>query len=237
MILLSQARQNSTRCKSKMIRPIVGDYTLTDLICDKLETLSEINAEYELWDDVAFAVWPGDETIYDIVSSYPNITIIERDESSVSNDPDISRAQIHHYLLDMDCRVQIINSCFPLLSSDLITAIAWTAIRNNQYELLPVIADRDWFFTDISENSKCITNPDMHGTQISTPLYRAFHGSFIFHTSTLKDSGNFFRGPNIHQIDIPSRERLDIDTESDMDICRAMLLHEQITLLMGSQDD
>jgi len=222
-LLLGQARENSTRCKSKMVKPF-AETTLTDLYLKLLSTLKNSN----VWTDVKFAYHPGDTNISNIVKKYDIETIIRNDDS-ISKNPDISRLQIHHYLKNMDYDyVQIVNGCFPFLQPETIYNIYKKFIDTNCEGLLPVIEFKDWVFNVDPWFPISFTNPNLHGTQLSDPMWRAFHASFIFNRQYLVSSGDFFPikkgNPYLHKIDIAEYEKIDIDTEEQFLI--AEMLYE-----------
>jgi len=78
LIILGHARENSTRCPNKMVRPFYNDLSLLDLY---LQKLSQLKAE-NIVDDVIFSAHKKDTYIWQRCQKY-GLTILERDDRSV----------------------------------------------------------------------------------------------------------------------------------------------------------
>jgi len=221
LMLLSIAREHSSRVPNKMLRPL-GDTCLFRLLIEKFE---EICKRRNPFDYIAIALSKKDKTLWDMAKSY-NIEIEERNDVSVSQG-DLLLSQTHHYLKDIPVDdVMFVNGCFPFLTIDTITNAAALFKEYEVIKSMTAVKKRYTWFWDII--SKPINNRDPRcvSTKHSLPLLESVHCFHIFNRIHLLETDSYWNlkppfDPFLYVLP-ESTEFLDVDTEYDFKLCEAI---------------
>jgi len=231
--LILPMRENSTRVKDKMLRPLSHRWggTETYSICLAslaLGTLCNIaQSDNNPFNRIAVAISPKDKRLMKLAKEYKRIEIIERDDNSVSNEKE-TVAGIHSYLKKIDNEyIMFMNACMPFVKAN--TYIKWgTFFRKSPYiSFMPVLKRRNYFFD--GETKKLLTemNPECTSTTKMNATYECIHTGFGFQREKIFKENRYWTltpyDPYIMQCQ-DSKEWLDVDEEWQWKLVKDLLV-------------
>ncbi len=219
ILLLGTARESSTRCKDKMLRPF-ADTTLFDVYMEHLRRLNDTG----LFTSWGMAVARCDDTLWKMADDAP-IPVIERSAQSVS--PEIQPRGRELHFLDgfQDDYVLWYNACLPYFPLKWIRVAVENFLGSpSAVSVAPVVERNNWFWWP---NGLPINNrdPECLSTQGAPRVFASVHAFFAYPRKRMLAQNLRWTGqPNDPQfIRIPDlgNALMDIDTEEDFRRCEA----------------
>ncbi len=209
--VLINARLNSSRMKSKMIRPFHD----TDLLEIALEKLDQLN----YFDNRFIAV--AEESLIKKASKYKNIEVLKRNTDSVESGPHHPMTTFEHYLRIPTEYFFVINSCAAFLSLDTIKR-AYDCFQETNYRAyISAVETRDWVFNSKGE-PLTHNNPDaLQNTSDGDFYLRATHAFYIANRDYFShNDGKLWnlKANDPHLITMPVEESFDVDTDLDFKV-------------------
>jgi len=221
ILLVSNAREQSSRCKYKMIKPF-SDTTLFDIHMNKLEKIKEKNNN--IFDDIIVGISEHDETLLKKVNNY-NIKIQYRNSHSVTDAKEMS--EILDFLkLYNQKYVMWINASSPFISPDTILFFGDFFKKNNMKSLHVVRRRVNWFWKDgipINVSKKTKTQ-----TQQCYPIYESLHSFHIYNREYMLNNDAPWdftpNNPYLYKLNEDSFEFFDVDTEEEFNLAEQMYI-------------
>lgn len=222
LILLGLAREGSQRLENKMLRSF-GNTTLFDIYVDKLEKIA--NMEDSSFTKVVLALNPNDKRLWKIAKEKCKKTIIEvRSDFSVKEAT--KPADLFHYLDNYkEDYVVRVNACFPFLTTNTILSATKYFVEHPELKTMTCIKERsNWFWNPETNKPITLVDTSFTTTQQSKTIYESVH---CFHILNRKDILNNVlwnlksNDPYLYVVS-DSIEFLDIDTETEFQICEAV---------------
>ena len=219
-LLLGHARSGGTRVKNKMTRKF-HDTTLFDLYLKKFYNITVMDNPFS---KIRMALYKEDEPLYSIAKE-SGVIITDRDESSITNNPNIDCVSLFHYLKDFDEKYVVwVNGCFPFLKEKTIIDIT-NYFKDNDLKSLHCVVERQNWFWDSHKKLPINVNPFVLATQSQKTIYESVHCLHIFDRKYMLDSNRMFpyemNNPYLYELE-DTFEFLDIDTMKDFEICEAL---------------
>lgn len=205
------ARLQSSRTKSKMVRPYCG----TDLLEIALEKLNGL----DFFEHRYLAV--AEDELARKVEKYPNVEVLRRKAEAVAPGPHHPLVTFEHYARVPTEYFFVMNPCAAFLSRDTIRKAFDIFQRTEFRSYIAVEQTRDWLF---SASGEALTHKNASGYQNTSDgdyFLRATHAFYIANR-------DYFTGHNgqlwtlqkddPHLIPMPSEEAVDVDTDLDFEI-------------------
>ena len=219
ILLFGAAREQSTRCPDKIMRPF-ADTTLYDVYLRKLEELSKS----EVFSRVVIGVARSDERMWERAAE-SEVEVAERSEESVARGIR-PRGEELHFLDQFDeSHVLFFNGCLPFFSASRVERAARQFLATDAISLTYVQPIHNWFWTH--DTIIPINNLDARclSTQGCTPLNESVHAVNIYPRERMlrqnvRWSYSNDRDPLVrvmHGVD--PVELLDVDDEEQHDYC------------------
>lgn len=205
------ARLNSSRMQSKMIRPF-HNTNLLDIALEKLDKLSYFDKRY-----IAVA----EESLIDKASNYKNIEVLKRNIDSVEFGPHHPMKTFEHYLRIPTEYFFVINACAAFLSLDTIKRAYDNFQESNFRSYISAVETRDWVFNSKGE-ALTHTNPDaLQNTSDGDYYLRATHAFYIANRDYFSQNDGKLWNLQVNDpclIKMPVEESFDVDTELDFKV-------------------
>lgn len=205
------ARLQSSRTKSKMVRPYCG----TDLLEIALEKLNEL----DFFEHRYLAV--AEDELVRKAEKYPNVEVLRRKEAAVAPGPHHPLITFEHYTRVPTEYFFVINSCAAFLSRDTIRK-AYDIFQHTDFRsYIAVEQNRDWMF---SASGEALTHKNASGYQNTSDgdyFLRATHAFYIANRDYFAShNGQLWtlQKDDPHLITMPSDEAVDVDTDLDFEI-------------------
>ncbi len=205
------ARLQSSRTKSKMIRPY-GDSCLLDIALEKLDQMDFFTHRF-------LAV--AEKELKDKLKKYKHIELIERRSESVAPGPHHPMITFEHYTRMPTKYIFVMNSCAAFLSVSTIKKAFDYFQATNYRSYIAVMKNRDWLFTSRGE-ALTHKNPDaLQNTSDGEFYYKATHAFYIADRDYfIENNGKLWTltVDDPHLIEMPVEEAFDVDTDLDFEI-------------------
>lgn len=219
ILLYGTAREGSTRVKNKMTRPF-GNTTLFDLY---MKLFEEVQKSNHLFSNIFMALNKNDKILWDKAQSY-NVKIQERSDFSAHGAE--SMIDLYHFLAEYnESHVMWVNGCFPFLTPKTILNACELFMNNNVIKSMHCVKERqNWFW--LPDSCKClnVSSTDI-ATQDSKPIYESVHCLHIHNRKYILETNALWsfshNDPYLYVLP-DSIGFLDIDTETDFEICEAV---------------
>lgn len=205
------ARLQSSRAKSKMVRPYAGT-TLLDIALEKLNGL-------EFFAHRFLAV--AEDELISKAAKYPNVELLRRKPEAVAPGPHHPMITFEHYTRVPTEYFFVINPCAAMLSRDTIRR-AYDVFQQTDYRsYIAVEQTRDWMF---SSRGEALTHRNASGYQNTSDgeyFLRATHAFYIANRDYFADNDGrlwTLSQDDPHLIPMPCEEAVDVDTDLDFEI-------------------
>ena len=205
------ARLQSSRMKSKMVRPYCGT-DLLEIALEKLNGLDFLEHRY-------LAV--AEDELARKAEKYPNVEVLRRKQEAVSPGPHHPMITFEHYARVPTEYFFVINPCAAFLSRDTIRK-AYDVFQQTDFRSYIAVAQtRDWVF---SANGEALTHRNPTGFQNTSDgeyFLRATHAFYIANRDYFTShDGQLWtlQKDDPHLISMPSDEAVDVDTDLDFEI-------------------
>lgn len=205
------ARLQSSRMRSKMVRPYCG----TDLLEIALEKLNGL----DFFEHRYLAV--AEDELASKAEKYPNIEVLRRKQEAVVPGPHHPMITFEHYTRVPTEYFFVINPCAAFLSRDTIRK-AYDVFQQTDFRSYIAVAQtRDWVF---SANGEALTHRNPTGFQNTSDgeyFLRATHAFYIANRDYFAShDGQLWtlQKDDPHLISMPSDEAVDVDTDLDFEI-------------------
>ncbi|PJF38339.1 MAG: hypothetical protein CUN55_17575, partial [Phototrophicales bacterium] len=173
--IVIQVRQQSQRCKNKLLRPFYRDDSLTSLAAAKFQGREDV------W------IAAREPAFREIAEAY-KLNFYERNEVSAHGE---TLVEVANYVEELPGDyIVVYNACCPLLSASTIDE-AITAFRaSSARTLVPVIETHDVIF----DQNKHVINQDAtaFNSKFRKPLYIASNAFIIYSKENLRKLGKYF---------------------------------------------
>jgi len=205
------ARLNSSRMKSKMIRPF-HDTDLLEIALEKLDKLDYFDNRY-----IAVA----EETLIKKANKYKNIEVLKRNSDAVEFGPHHPMTTFEHYLRIPTEYFFVINACAAFLSLDTIKKAYDIFQETSFHSYISVVETKDWIFNNEGE---ALTHRDPNALQNTSDgdnYLRATHAFYIANRDYFASNDGKLWNLRIndpHLIRMPIEESFDVDTELDFKV-------------------
>jgi CMP-2-keto-3-deoxyoctulosonic acid synthetase len=217
------AREESTRFPNKLVRPLAHKASLFSLYCERyIRLLKLVGSRFA---GATMAVGNEDHQLLAICLSH-GIKPVLRSSKSVARHAELQDA--FDFVKDIDCENFFwINGCHPFLEDETILSALETWENFSAIKTLTsVVADRSQFW-DYAGVPICHDKDDgKFDTKSATIVYRNCHCFHIWPKSLMLGKGVpwGYSGPNDpYLFEVwRGRELLDVDTETDFDIVKAV---------------
>lgn len=214
-------RLSSERLPNKLVLPL-GESSLWEIACKKLNSLSETYNKYALC---------YDDELIDIAKKYPNIKIIKRSKETAEAEGPLS--YIFKEMKDVeDTHLMFLNPCLYNLSKESIEKSLDTFLNSDHNYATSVKKFQNWLWNNDGDN---LTNIDFKRltTKEIKGYYQAAHCFHIF------DKDKFFKDnmmlKNNHGlIEVPYNETLDVDTLEDYEYAKFKLAKKYVIDIDGT---
>jgi len=222
LILLGLAREGSQRLENKMLRSF-GNTTLFDIYVDKLEKIA--NMKDSPFSKVVLALSPKDKRLWKIAKEKCKKTIIEvRSDFSVKEATKPS--DLFHYLSRYkEDYVVRVNGCFPFLQPETIISATKHFIKHPEIKTMTCVKERsNWFWNPETNKPITLVDTSFTTTQQSKTMYESVHAFHILNRKNILNNilWNLKENdPHLYVVS-DSIEFLDIDTETEFQICEAV---------------
>jgi CMP-N-acetylneuraminic acid synthetase len=205
------ARLNSSRMQSKMIRPFHNS-DLLEIALEKLDKLSYFDKRY-----IAVA----EDSLIDKASKYKNIEVLKRNSDSVEFGPHHPMTTFEHYLRIPTEYFFVINACAAFLSLDTIKRAYDNFQESNFRSYISAVETRDWVFNSKGE-ALTHTNPDaLQNTSDGDYYLRATHAFYIANRDYFSQNDGKLWDLKVNDpylIKMPVEESFDVDSELDFKV-------------------
>lgn len=205
------ARLQSSRMESKMIRPYCG----TDLLEIALEKLDAL----DFFEHRFLAV--AEDELARKAEKYPNVEVLKRKAEAVEPGPHHPMVTFEHYTRVPTEFFFVINPCAAFLSPETIRR-AFDVFQQTDYRsYIAVEKTRDWVF---SASGEALTHKNAEGFQNTSDgdyFLRATHAFYIANRDYFSShDGQLWtlRKDDPHLIPMPSEEAIDVDTDLEFEI-------------------
>lgn len=205
------ARLQSSRTKSKMVRPYCG----TDLLEIALEKLDGL----DFFEHRFLAV--AEDELAAKADKYPNVEVLRRQPAAVEPGPHHPLITFEHYQRVPTEFFLVINSCAAFLSADTIKR-AFDVFQETDYRsYIAVERTRDWVF---SASGEALTHRNAEGFQNTSDgdhFLRATHAFYIANRSYFSShDGQLWtlRKNDPYLIEMPTEEAIDVDTDLEFEV-------------------
>jgi len=205
------ARLQSSRTKSKMVRPYCG----TDLLEIALEKLDGLDFFAHRFLAVA------EDELASKAEKYPNVEILRRKSEAVEPGPHHPMITFEHYTRVPTEYFFVINPCSAFLSRETIRRAFDIFQQTNYRAYIAVEQTRDWIF---SASGEALTHKNAAGFQNTSDgdyFLRATHAFYIANRdyfSTHDGKLWTLQKDDPHLIPMPTEEAVDVDTDLDFEI-------------------
>lgn len=207
------ARMASTRCPQKHVR-MLGDRPVLDYCLEKLNRLTGV-------EERNLAV--HDKELAEMAEKYENVNVLWREADAVTKGTvPFERAFRHYNEINTDY-IMIFNPCQPFLPFEAYQgAIDW--FHEADYKgAISVKRQKGFFFKEDMSPINLVPGTPL-STQVGIPIYVSTFSFSFFEKKFFKENGRLW--PNIegnpYPYEIPDEGILDIDTEEDFAICKAL---------------
>lgn len=219
ILLFGAAREQSTRCPDKMMRPF-ADTTLYDIYLRKLEELSRS----EVFSRVVIGVARSDERMW-ARAVESGVEVAERSTESVGRGIR-PRGEELHFLDQFDeSHVLFFNGCLPFFPASRVEQAAKQFLATNAVSMTFVKPVHNWYWT--SDTLVPVNNTDARclSTQGCTLLNESVHAVNVYPRERMLRQNVRWSYANdldplvrvIHGVD--SVELLDVDDEEQFEYC------------------
>lgn len=218
ILLFGAAREQSTRCHNKMLRPFAGT-TLYDIYLNRLWKLQASG----LFSRVVIAVAECDEGLW-MKAHASGLEVVERSAASVAQG--ISRRADELHFLDRfdESHAMFVNACIPMFSLGLIKDMVLRFRTDTRVVSMTLRhVEHNWFYR---EDGSPVNNSDPHclSTQGCPPLLSAVHAANIYPRErmlreSMRNALTTDDDPRVMVVDPPRWQLMDIDTEEDFARC------------------
>lgn len=205
------ARLQSSRTKSKMVRPYCGT-DLLEIALEKLDGLDFFEHRY-------LAV--AEEELACKADRYPNVEVLHRKQEAVAPGPHPPLTTFEHYTRIPTEYFFVINSCAAFLSVDTIRH-AYDVFQETDYRsYIAVERTRDWLF---SAEGEALTHRDPGGFQNTSDgdyFLRATHAFYIANRDYFAaNDGQLWtlQRDDPYLIEMPGQEAIDVDTDLEFEV-------------------
>lgn len=220
ILLVGSARENSIRTKNKMIKPF-GKISLFKIYLNKFEQLAEVSNSFN---NIIMSVNRNDKNLWR-QSKKSMVTTVERNNLSVLSDT-TKVSDIHHYLNDFDEEfVMHVNGCFPFLEIQTILKIGQFFKNHNNIKSLSCVKYRYNHFWDVKTKQPINNKENCLTSQLITPIFENVNFIVIYNRKFMLKHDfywNFTKNHPYLYVVPDNIECLDIDTETDFEICEAV---------------
>lgn len=205
------ARLQSSRTKSKMVRPYCGT-DLLEIALEKLDSLDFFTHRY-------LAV--AEDELASKAEKYPNVEILRRKSEAVEPGPHHPMITFEHYTRVPTEYFFVINPCSAFLSRDTIRRAFDVFQQTNYRAYIAVEQTRDWVF---SASGEALTHKNAAGFQNTSDgdyFLRATHAFYIANRDYFSaHDGQLWtlQKDDPHLIPMPTEEAVDVDTDLDFEI-------------------
>lgn len=205
------ARLQSSRTKSKMIRPFAGT-TLVEIALEKLNQLDFFEHRF-------FAV--AEAELKALAAPYDQVKILDRKAEAVAPGPHPALVTFEHYLRAPTQWIFVINACAAFLSIDTIRRSYDIFQKTNYGSYIAATPTRDWVF---DHEGRALTHKNPYGLQNTSHAevhYKATHSFYICNRDRFRDSNGVFwtlTPGDPHLIEMPPDEVHDVDTDVEFEI-------------------
>ena len=205
------ARLQSSRTKSKMVRPYCG----TDLLEIALEKLNGLNFFTHRYLAVA------ENELAHKAAKYQNVEVLLRKPEAVLPGPHHPLITFEHYMRVPTEYFFVINPCAAFLSRDTIKRAYDIFQEMSYWSYIAVEESRDWMF---SSSGEALTHKNPTGFQNTSDgdyFLRATHAFYIANRDYFAShDGQLWtlNRDDPHLIPMPSEEAVDVDTDLDFEI-------------------
>lgn len=192
-IIVFPMRENSTRLKNKMLLNLTSSNNcLASIAFNKINTINNLYANSDNIKEVleaekrelvgAYALLqPEDTNLIEIADEMKAKYLIRPSASNSVKDiytPATKYADV----------VVRASACNPFLACETIIA---SIIAHDEFYDSTIFTEekRDWFWNTASH--KCYTNPGFNGTQHSIPIYKHYHGIYVFDKKNVEEDKFF----------------------------------------------
>lgn len=205
------ARLQSSRMKSKMVRPYCG----TDLLEIALEKLNGL----DFFEHRYLAV--AEDELARKAEKFPNVEVLRRKPEAVAPGPHHPLITFEHYTRVPTEFFFVINPCAALLTRDTIKKAFDIFQQTDFRSYIAVEQTRDWLF---SASGEALTHKNAGGFQNTSDgeyFLRATHAFYIANRDYfVSHDGQLWtlQKNDPHLIPMPSGEAVDVDTDLDFEI-------------------
>lgn len=205
------ARLQSSRTKSKMVRPYCG----TDLLEIALAKLNDL----DFFEHRFLAV--AEDELARKAEKYPNVEVLRRKDEAVAPGPHHPMITFEHYTRVPTEFFFVINPCAAFLSRDTIRKAYDLFQKTDFRSYIAVEQTRDWMF---SASGDALTHKNAAGFQNTSDgdyFLRATHAFYIANRDYFAShDGQLWtlQRDDPHLVAMPSEEAVDVDTDLDFAI-------------------
>lgn len=209
--VIVNARLNSSRMKSKMIRPF-HDTDLLEIALEKLDKLDYFDYRY---------IAVSEESLIKKANNYQNIEVLKRNSAAVEFGPHHPLTTFEHYLRIPTEYFFVINACAAFLSLDTIKR-AYDHFQETSFRsYIAAVETHDWIFNSMGEP---LTHKDpeaLQNTSDGDVHYKATHAFYIANRDFFANNDGKLWDLRINDpclIPMPIEESFDVDTELDFKV-------------------
>ncbi len=217
ILLFGAARERSTRCANKMLRPFAGT-TIFDVYLERLARLQRSG----LFARTAVAVAACDAGLWAKACS-SGVDVAERNAASVAQGIQPREKELHFLSEFTESHVLFLNACMPFFpTKTILHAVSLFLADEDIISLTPRRAVHDWFYA-VDGTSYNNPDPKCLSTQGCPPALRAVHAFNVYPRRRMLREGIRSllkpRDPFVYTVDLPDGDMLDIDDEKDFAEC------------------
>jgi len=222
LMLLGLAREGSVRVEDKMLRPF-GDTTLFKIYLDKLVKISKM--ENSPFSRVVLALNKNDKRLWSIAKKQNSpLEIVERNDFSVKEAT--KPADLFHYLDNYKEEYVVrLNACHPFLQPETIISATKHFIKHPEIKTMTCVKERsNWFWNPETNKPITLVDKSFTTTQQSKTIYESVHALHILNRKDILNNVLWnlqLNDPYLYVVS-DSIEFLDIDTETEFQICEAV---------------
>lgn len=221
LVLVSTARESSTRCKNKMLRKFNGT-TLFDIHMKTLQKVKKRNKG--VFDDIVIAISDYDKKLWKKAEEY-DIKIDNRSIKSVTTAK--TMYEIYDFLENHDENYMMwLNPSCPFISPNTILYFGRYFKDNNMKSLHVVKQNNNWFWKEGENKPLNIYDVKNTETQDTQQIYESLHAFHIHNIKYILENNKSWsyeeNDPYLYKLDEDSIEFFDIDTDKDFRIARRL---------------
>ena len=211
--LLINARRQSSRMPSKLLRPFAGT-TLINIALQKVNQMDFFDHRY---------LGVAEEEFRSLLRSYPNVEVLRRSPEAVMPGYGDHRIIYAHYSYIESDYIFWLNPCHPLLTIETVKQAVEKFHRTNFNSYTSVVQTRDWVFDD-DGNPMTNTSPAMLSTSHSKKFFKATHSFHIICKEYFLNHWQYWTmtAHDPHLIEIPEEENFDCDTPVQFETAEAV---------------